>query len=101
MPLKTRVLASDRHINVERLNKSMGYQHSPPDKWISNGNTYGNNPLKKPAQIRSNAKRPQAIITMNYNISMDSTISSSITICIVYFRRIFNQLFLSEQTTRS
>jgi hypothetical protein len=47
MPLETRVLALDRHINVERLNKSMGSQHSPPDKWISNGNTYGNNPLKK------------------------------------------------------
>jgi hypothetical protein len=54
-----------------------GYQPSPIDNWISNGNTYINNKEKKPAQICFQSKRPHTITKMNDNLTMDSTIARS------------------------
>ena len=42
MTLETQVMAWDRHKNVAELNRLMGFQPSPLDNWISNGNTYIN-----------------------------------------------------------
>ena len=75
-------LGSDRHTNVMVLNQLMGYQPSPPDNLISNGNT----DIKKIQQILhifcSTQKTPHAITKMNNNINMhvDITMSRSVNI---------------------
>jgi hypothetical protein len=40
--LEIQVLACDRHKNVVGLNRLMGFNPTPLENWISNGNTYIN-----------------------------------------------------------
>ena len=58
---------------MARLDQVMGSEPFPFDNWISNDNRY----INKPTQTRVHKKRPHAIIKMNDNINMDSTIPGS------------------------
>ena len=64
--LEIQVLAWDRHKNVTGLNRLMGSQPSPLDKWISKRQCI----YKQHAPIRSHTTRPHTITKMNDNINI-------------------------------
>jgi hypothetical protein len=66
MELKYNVLALDRHKNVTCLKRSLGFQPSSSDNWISNENTNKNNKKKdmhRFASIQKDCTLPQKQMT--------------------------------------
>ena len=59
----------------------MGYQPSPIDNWMSNGDTYINKGLKISPHtiVYSKTSHTCTLTKMNDNINMDSTIAELIT----------------------